>query len=74
MTRIQPNYGNGIEYIRLSDLPFTQKQKFSDWISVNSTFKMKVDNGFVEDCVFYSEYEYWLETQNNVLTEENLFF
>lgn len=56
-----PHYHQGIEYIRLSLLPFQQYSKFLSWISPLSIFKLNVDNEVLDDCVPYSEYDYWYE-------------
>jgi len=62
MIKVQSNFDNGIEYIRLVELPFGQNRKFLSWLAPGRIFKMKVKNRVLKDCVHYSEYEFWFET------------
>ena len=63
MNKVQPNFDNGIEYIRLRELPFTQAIKFNNWIAPVQIFQMRVMDKIYDDCVSYSEYEFWCENQ-----------
>lgn len=74
MIKIQSNFDNGVEYIRLGKLPLGQNRKFLSWLAPGRIFKMKVNNRELEDCVHYSEYEFWFETQKYQPVENFQFF
>lgn len=61
MKKVFPHINQGIGYIQISKLPFNQSLKFRSWISRNSLVKVSLGSNIIDDCVQYSEYEYWID-------------
>ena len=61
MTKAYPHITQGTGYIRLSRLPFDQALKLKKWVSDCSFVKVKSENQLLEDCIQFSEYEYWFD-------------
>lgn len=61
MTKIKPDFWNGIEYIQLSSLPFDQYQTIVQWLTTTSFLQNKNRKPEWEDCVYYRDYEYWFD-------------
>lgn len=61
MKKVFPHILQGAGYIQISKLPFNQSLKFRNWISRNSLVKISAGSSIIEDCVQYSEYEYWFD-------------
>ena len=75
MNKIQPTIDQGIEYIRISELPLNQFRKFYRWISPTRVFEVENEGKTFNDCVSYGEYEFWFETETyNFTTREALQF
>ncbi len=75
MLKVQPNIDQGIEFIRISELPLFQHQHFCRWVSPVRIFEIVSDEKTMPDCVEYSEYEFWFETQSsNRHNDENIHF
>ncbi|GEM_PF-1268455 len=75
INKVHPNFDNGIEYVRLCELPFTQSVKFKNWLSPNSIFSMEVEEKIFYDCISYAVYEFWFENQTpNPIFQERSHF
>ena len=61
MTKIQPNYHQGIEYILLAQLPPEQAGRLDAWLPDDSKFTLLLEDAEVRDCVGYREYERWFD-------------
>ena len=61
MNKAYPHINQGAGYIQLSRLPFNQCLKLKNWLSQNSLIKIRTDNREIEDCIQFSEYEYWFD-------------
>jgi len=64
MTKASPIFYNGNKIVRMSDLPLSQSQVFSNWVSTDQYIVLGEKNDY--DCVRYEDYEYWF--QNYYLT------
>lgn len=61
MQKAFPHIDQGTGYIQLSRLPFNQSIKLRSWLSDTSMVTIKAEEGLVDDCIQYSEYEYWFD-------------
>ena len=61
MIKAYPHINQGGEYVQVSKLPFIQAIKLRNWLGQTSFVKIKSDNRLIEDCVQFSEYEYWFD-------------
>lgn len=52
------NY-KGIEYVRLEELPITQREKLKDTINHELLIKIMIDGKIVNDCIQFKDYTYW---------------
>ena len=69
MRKAIPHIDSGAGYIQLSRLPFNQAIKLRDWLPDTSLITMNLGEGLVNDCVQYSEYEYWFDFSFSQETE-----
>jgi predicted transcriptional regulator of viral defense system len=70
MKKVFPHINQGIGYVQISKLPFNQSIKFRSWISRNSLVNVSTGARTIEDCVQYSEYEYWFDVFGKELKKE----
>lgn len=61
MQKAFPHIDLGTGYIQLSRLPFNQAIKLRNWLPDTSMITIKSDGYLVDDCIQYSEYEYWYD-------------
>ncbi len=61
MEKVKPTYYNGLEFVQVSSLPFAQAFQLETWLSVKSYINLTLNNIKLEDCILYSEYEYWFD-------------
>ena len=61
MNKVYPHINQGPGYIQLSKLPFNQGMKLKNWLSRNSLIKVRIGTLVIEDCIQFSEYEYWFD-------------
>jgi hypothetical protein len=54
------NY-RGIEYIRVDELPLTQREKLIQTLAKDVFIKIMIDGEIVSRCVMYKDYNYWFE-------------
>jgi hypothetical protein len=52
----------GIEYIEISELPQTQREKLVQTISRDLYIKILIDGKIVGDCIQFKDYSYWYNT------------
>lgn len=62
MFKLKPMYLNGKKFIQLSQLPFRQASAFMSWLPGKSILRLWNDGVEMDDCVEYSNYEYWFDT------------
>ena len=65
MRKIPPELSQGIEFVRLSSLPFHQMMKLRDWLSEEEIINIPHRNGLIRHCVKYEGYEYWFDMVNS---------
>jgi hypothetical protein len=63
MHKAFPHIESGAGYIQLSRLPFNQSIKLRNWLPETSMITVKADGFIADDCIQYSEYEYWFDFQ-----------
>ena len=61
MRKAIPHIDSGAGYIQLSRLPFNQAIELRNWLPITSLITVKSEEGLVNDCIQYSEYEYWFD-------------
>ncbi|MCG8307794.1 MAG: hypothetical protein MI975_10430 [Cytophagales bacterium] len=61
MKKIHPEKYNDTEFIRLSRLPFTQMLQLKNWLPEYSIFTIQGENGTIQNCVHYDDYEFWFD-------------
>lgn len=61
MQKASPHIDLGTGYIQLSRLPFNQVIKLRAWLPDTSFITVRDIEGLHEDCIQYSEYEYWFD-------------
>ena len=61
MHKASPHIDLGTGYIQLSRLPFNQAIELRNWLPETSLITLKAQEGLLNDCVQYSEYEYWFD-------------
>ena len=64
MKKIAPERLNGLQFIRLSSLPFNQMVRLRDWLGVDDIFSISYQNGTIRNCVKYEGYEFWFDVMN----------
>jgi len=52
----------GIEYIQLSELPQTQREKLVQTISKDLFIKILIDGKIVGECLQFKDYAFWYNT------------
>lgn len=62
MFKLKPLYLNGKKIIQLSQLPVRQATALISWLPLHGILRLKNDDVELEDCVEYSNYEYWFDT------------
>jgi len=73
MIKVYPHINEGTGYIQLSRLPLNQVIKLRNCLSRNSLIKVRKDTMVIEDCIQYSEYEYWFDSIDTKLENETEF-
>ena len=73
MVKAFPHIDQGGGYIRLSRLPLNQSLKLRNWLSQTSLVKLTSSSEVMEDCVEFSEYEYWFDFCYSELEREQEF-
>lgn len=71
MRKLHVEQFKGIEFIRLSRLPFNQMSLLKDWLSATDIFSIKTQDGIEYTCVRYEDYEFWFDhfiCKNQILT------
>ena len=53
----------GIDYVQLSSLPNEQVDALNHILTDRTLIKIQVNDVVLEDCVLYSTYESWYESQ-----------
>ncbi len=61
MIKAYPHIDQGSGYVQISRLPLDQALRLKDWLPQTSFIKLKSDDLVMEDCIQYSEYEYWFD-------------
>ena len=61
MHKAFPHIDQGTGYVQLSRLPFNQAMELRNWLPETSMVTVKAEEGLLDDCVQYSEYEYWFD-------------
>ncbi len=61
MQKAFPHINSGLGYIQLSRLPFNQAIKLRNWLPDTSLITVKAEGDLLDDCIQYSEYEYWFD-------------
>jgi hypothetical protein len=59
--KVSPHYDLGTGYVQISKLPFDQALKLRDWLPHTSIIKLRSFDEDLDDCIQYSEYEYWFD-------------
>jgi hypothetical protein len=54
------NY-KGIEYVNVSDLPESQKEKVLQTISPDLFIKILIDKEVISNCIQYKDYLHWFD-------------
>ena len=65
MRKLHPEQHLGIEYIRLSNLPFDQMINLKNWLSDFGVFTIDAQEGTIPNCVHYEDYEFWFDNIKN---------
>ena len=61
----------GIHYIRISELPATQKDMFLKWLPRDMVIKIQIEQDILPDCVQYHHYLHWFDNvMHNMMVEE----
>lgn len=61
--KAHPHIDHGSAYIQISRLPFDQIIKLRNWLPQTSLIRLKTRDQIFDDCIQYSEYEYWFDFQ-----------
>ena len=61
MHKAHPHIDLGTGYIQLSRLPFNQAIQLRNSLPDTSLVTVRSEEGVLEDCIQYSEYEYWFD-------------
>lgn len=61
MFKLQPIYLNGKKFIQLSQMPLRQASMLLSWLPGKSILRLKSEEVELDDCVEYSNYEYWFD-------------
>ena len=61
MRKIHPERYNGVEFIRLSNLPFDHMVHLKSWLSDLGIFTIQKQHGAIQNCVHYEDYEFWFD-------------
>jgi len=64
-----PHFDHGTAYIQVSRLPFNQSIKLREWLPQTSFIRLKTPDQVIDDCIQYSEYEYWFDFQYSTSKE-----
>jgi len=65
MRKIDPERLQGIEFIRLSSLPFSQMIRLKNWLAASDIFSIKGQHESIYNCVHYDDYEFWYDNIKN---------
>lgn len=63
MVKSLPHIDQGSGYVQVSRLPFNQALQLRAWLPQTSFIKVRTIDELLEDCIQYSEYEYWFDFQ-----------
>lgn len=58
-----PHIDLGTGYVQVSRLPFDQALKLREWLPQTSFVRLNLPDQVLDDCIQYSEYEYWFDFQ-----------
>ncbi|NVK84301.1 MAG: hypothetical protein HWE21_08270 [Cytophagia bacterium] len=61
MSKVNPHIDLGTGYVQISKLPFDQAIKIREFIPQSSILSLNTLDGFVQDALEYSQYEYWFD-------------
>ena len=61
MRKIPPEQFNGLQFVRLSSLPFHQMIRLKDWLGEEELISIPHRNGIIRNCVTYEGYEFWFD-------------
>ncbi len=61
MKKVSPSFFKGIVFIRLSSLPLFQQEELMEWLPPTSMINISVGGNALEDCLLYTDYEYWFD-------------
>ncbi|MGW8121774.1 hypothetical protein ACV07N_03870 [Roseivirga echinicomitans] len=67
--KVNPHIDLGTGYIQVSKLPFDQILKLREWLPQTSFIRLNLAGQVFEDCIQYSEYEYWFDFQYSGVEE-----
>ncbi len=56
-----PHIEQGAGYVQISRLPIDQMLKLKNWLPQTSFVKIRSEDRMIEDCIQFSEYEYWFD-------------
>ena len=59
MTKISPQFVNGLKFVRASELPLDQSEILSTLMSDQGFMKVNVEGVEWNDCIDYEDYDYW---------------
>ncbi len=65
MHKSNPQYFDGLKFVRISDLPAEQSEKLSSWIARSDLLKLSIDGVAINDCIDYRDYNYWYDNYIN---------
>lgn len=69
-----PHIDLGTGYVQVSKLPFDQAIRLREWLPQTSFISLQTADQVIEDCIQYSEYEYWFDFQFSALQEPEFDF
>ncbi len=49
----------GIEYVQLSELPASQREKLNETLNKDLFIKIMIDGQIVSECLQFKDYSYW---------------
>lgn len=67
MSKVNPHIDLGTGYVRISRLPFDQAIKIREFVPQSSILSFNTSEGFVQDALEYSQYEYWFDFHHKSL-------
>ncbi len=54
-------YFQGLEYILIANLPFSQRIDFLCWLPKGALKTLQIDSEQPYECAPYADYEFWLD-------------